>query len=338
MKKTRGSRKRKADSRVSVESVQPADHLENETVLRPYQHRWANDSSRFALAVKSAQIGYSTATMARYVEKCLARPRPLVILLSRSERQSLELAEKAKSWIDGYRGVAANFFPGQPFGDTSILQHEIHFPNRSRIIALPANPDKARGYTGDVVLDEFAFHKDSEAIFTAVFRQITLNYEMRAISTPNGQRGKFYELAKGLGLDTGLRPERQPVRVSKLEIRNSEFDDAESEIQNPKSKIQNPWSGHWCDVYLAVAEGAPIDIESIQAACDEETWRQEYCCEFLSQRSERIPAELFQQCVSSEASTNLVGAGLRPALGGSETRPYGSLYAGWDVRANATLL
>ena len=92
--------------------------------------------------------------------------------------------------------MAAQFAPNLPVGGTSALQHEIRFGNGSRIIVLAANPDTARGYTGDVVLDEFAFHKDSQAIFTAVYRQVSLGYSMRILSTPNGQQGKFYELAK----------------------------------------------------------------------------------------------------------------------------------------------
>src|SRR2546428_12334561 len=86
----------------------------NKTVLRPYQRRWANDPTRLALAVKAAQIGYSTASAAWAVMTCLARPKQLVVLLSRSERQSLELAEKCKVWVDGYRGVLADYFPQQP--------------------------------------------------------------------------------------------------------------------------------------------------------------------------------------------------------------------------------
>ncbi len=39
------------------------------------------------------------------------------------------------------------------FNDTSLRQLEITLPNGVRIIGLPANP--ARGYTGDVFLDEF---------------------------------------------------------------------------------------------------------------------------------------------------------------------------------------
>src|SRR5262249_29086918 len=129
--------------------------LKNDTVLRRYQRRWAKDEARFTIAVKSAQIGYSTASAAWAVDRCLVIPKCTIIFLSRSERQSLELAHRAKEWLDGYHGVAADWLEATPFAGTSTLQHEIRFPNDSRIMALAANPDRARGYTGDVVLDEF---------------------------------------------------------------------------------------------------------------------------------------------------------------------------------------
>lgn len=282
--------------------------LANKTVLRPYQKRWANDPAQFALAVKSAQIGFSTATAARYVEKCLMHDKHLVILLSRGEKQSLELATKAKDWIDGYQGVISEFFPNQPFGETSILQHEIRFPNKSRIIALAANPDTARGYTGDIVLDEFGFHKDSDAIFKAAFRQTTLGFEMRVLSTPNGQQGKFFEMSKALGLELGIRPRRQPV----------------------KGKA---WSGHWCDIYLAAEEGFPVDPEKVHLGCegDEETWQQEYLCQFISQASQWFPPELYDRNTSVAAGPAFDNAASLVAhLRG--TLPIGAnLYLGWDI-------
>ncbi|HEV2177369.1 MAG TPA: terminase family protein [Terriglobia bacterium] len=336
---------------VEVSEPAPPHH---KVVLRPYQLRWTEDPSRFAVAVKSAQIGYSTATAAWAVNRCLQMPRRTIIFLSRSERQSLELAEKAKTWLDGYQGAIGDYFPGLPFEGTSALQHEIRFPNSSRIIVLAANPDTARGYTGDVVLDEFAFHKDSQSIFTAVYRQVSLGYSMRVLSTPNGQQGKFWELAKGLGLDMGSRPAKQPVRIEPSghrvieSLKGQSPNDSMAKSLNPEGGSPlatghsplNPWSGHWCDVFLAVEEGVPLNPQEVKGGCDEDTWLQEYCCQFVSQASEWIPAELFQSCVSSEASTDLgirdSGFGIRegriltsePRTPNPEPR---ALYAGWDI-------
>ena len=343
--------------------------LKNDTILRRYQRRWAKDEHRFTIAVKAAQVGYSTASAAWAVDRCLVIPNRTIIFLSRSERQSLELAHRAKEWLDGYHGAAADWLEATPFGGTSTLQHEIRFPNGSRIIALAANPDTARGYTGDVVLDEFAFHTDAQAIFTAVYRQVSLGYHMRILSTPNGQRGKFWELARELGLDLGLPPADQPIRVGTetdpsqvfgparttgdaapqpedQPTRDSRFsiDDFRSDssagqpaIDARQSKIVNPWSGHWCDIFLAVKGGLPLDPKEVQAGCDQDTWLQEYCCQFISQHSEWIPGELFQRCVSSQAATTLTHPPGPPSPFGRGAGGEGLLYAGWDIARNRDL-
>jgi phage FluMu gp28-like protein len=373
---------------VSVSNTPSAIADLNPVVLRDYQKRWVWDPSRFAIAVKSAQIGYSTATAAWAVDRCLQIPRRNVIFLSRSERQALELGEKAKMWVDSITGVAADWLPNHLFGGTSTLQHEIRFGNGSRIIVLAANPDTARGYTGDVVLDEFAFHKDSQAIFTAVYRQVSLGFAMRILSTPNGQQGKFHDLAKQLGLDSGVRPTTQPVS-QKSEARSQKSEDrvigsssdraigpsghraieranrgrdafqspdrpitqSPDSVRSPDSsqspdrpitRSLNPWSGHWCDIFLAIEDGLPLNAEEVRAGCDDDTWLQEYCCQFISQASEWISPELFQSCVSSEAST---GSGQWLVVSDKQSGSTNHLplttnncfYAGWDIARNRDL-
>ena len=341
---------------VSVEPARSVLEDSKPILLRPYQKRWVWDPARFAIAVKSAQVGYSTGTAAWAVDRCLQIPRRNVIFLSRSERQALELGEKAKMWVDSITGVAADWSPNHVFGGTSALQHEIRFGNGSRIIVLAANPDTARGYTGDVVLDEFAFHKDSQAIFTAVYRQVSLGFAMRILSTPNGQQGKFYELAKQLGLDSGVRPASQPVRArdEKQETRGERQETRDKQADSSLvSRLLplNPWSGHWCDIFMAIEDGLPLNAEEVRAGCDDDTWLQEYCCQFISQASEWISPELFQSCVSSEASTSLrIGSSGDRVIGSSEGAASAAfnhpiarspdqpmLYAGWDIARNRDL-
>ena len=64
-----------------------------------------------------------------------------------------------------------------------------------RIIGLPANPMTARGFTGDVFLDEFAMHRDDRAIWAAVFPTILRGGgELDVASTPKGRDNLFAEL------------------------------------------------------------------------------------------------------------------------------------------------
>jgi len=182
--------------------------------LYPYQERWVRDASRFKIVVKATQIGYSFAAALEAVLDCLEH-RTLWIVLSRGERQSLEFMQKVQLHAKALRN-ADSAHTTSFFENTSITQHEIKFPNGSRIIGLPANPDTARGYTGNMILDEFAFHQHDREIWAAAFGRISRgDLKLRVISTPNGCRGKYYELAKEAGL-TAVTSDQWQVTSEKI--------------------------------------------------------------------------------------------------------------------------
>jgi phage FluMu gp28-like protein len=274
--------------------------------LYPYQERWVRDKSRFKLAVKATQIGYSFAAALEAVLDCLEH-RTLWIVLSRGERQSEEFMQKVRQHTEAMRIVGSKFDTSF-FEQAEIRQHEIQFPNGSRIIGLPANPDTARGYTGNMILDEFAFHQQDRDIWAAAFGRISRgDLKLRVISTPNGQRGKYYELAKELGLTNGpssgfgLGPGRAGG------TRDSGFAEHSSpQSRTPNSESRSPWSGHWCDVHAAVKQGCPMDVEPLrQAMGDPERWQQEYECVFLSASDQYIPLDLIVECEHPQASVSL---------------------------------
>ncbi|HLD78718.1 MAG TPA: terminase family protein, partial [archaeon] len=265
--------------------------------LYPYQQRWVRDRSRFKIAVKATQIGYSFAAALEAVLDCLDH-RTLWIVLSRGERQSLEFMQKVREHAkamhvigDGLDiGIETSFFE-----NADILQHEVKFPNGSRIIGLPANPDTARGYTGNMILDEFAFHQHDREIWAAAFGRVSRgDLKLRVLSTPNGCRGKYYELAKEVGLEN--QPQRTQRIIEGKEIRTAS-------LRSSASSAVSPFSGHWCDVHTAVAQGCPIDVAALrQAIGDEETWQQEYECVFLASSANYIPLEMILECQSPEAT------------------------------------
>ena len=63
----------------------------------------------------------------------------------------------------------------------------------ARVLVLAANPRTARGFSGDLVLDEFAFHEDAPAIWAAAEPIISANPEFlcRIASTHNGKGSLF---------------------------------------------------------------------------------------------------------------------------------------------------
>jgi phage FluMu gp28-like protein len=280
--------------------------------MRPYQQRWIDDDSRFKCAVKSARIGYSFATALRRVLISMRVPGRTTTVLSASKAQSVEFVETCAKLCQ-LMGGTAQYIANEDFidslGNIEAIQSRISFPNGSRIIALPANPRTARGYPGDAVLDEFAHHEDSYAIFAAVFRQVALGNSLEVLSTPNGEQGKFFDIARDLGLELGVAPAVLPV-------------------------FENEWSGHWVDVHRAVAEGCPINIEQMRRGLnDEDTWNQEFCCVFLKSTGSWLTLPFIAACEDASTGAKLIhmdpNAGTVIDMAGFKAR--GHLSLGIDV-------
>ncbi|TFU26157.1 terminase large subunit domain-containing protein [Thermus tengchongensis] len=221
--------------------------------LLPYQQRWLRDESRFKIGLWARQTGKSFTVSLEAVMDSMRNPRRTWVFLSRGERQSLELAEKAQTHLRFLQAAHERF--SEPF-EAGVTQHRIELPNGSRLIFLPANPDTARGYTASVVLDEFAFHRDSHAIWAALYPSITRypDLKVRVVSTPNGNRGKFYELWHHGG---------------------------------------EVWSRHRVTIWDAVQEGLPVNPQELrEGLADDLAWAQEYELEFVDETTAFIPYEL----------------------------------------------
>lgn len=262
--------------------------------LLDWSKRYIADDARFSLLVGSVQTGKSFTATLKHVLRRIQTPQ-LSIFLSAGERQSKELLVDKVARHAQAMGVAVS--PTTSFfEDTSITQHEANFNNGSRIISLPANPRTARGYSGDVLLDEFAMHQDDRAIWAAMMSRITRGYSVDVASTFMGTGNKFYDLAKECGLHTGLEPARCPVAAP------------------------NGWSGHWVSIQKAIREGLQVDFEALRLAiADEEIVAQEYLCVPMAGGDEYIPLELILGCESAECPLAFDGV-KRPGL-----------YAGMDI-------
>ncbi|QNI34523.1 hypothetical protein H7849_11870 [Alloacidobacterium dinghuense] len=267
--------------------------------LRQYQVRWIQDDSRFKIAVKSARIGFSFGTGLEAVLDCLHTPNATWTVLSASKAQSVEFIETCHRHIELMFGTAELYRDEDWYdelGKIEAIQQRITFPDGSRLIALPANPRTARGYPGNAILDEFAHHEDSYAIWAAITRQVALGHKVRVLSTPNGEQGKFYDLCKELGLTDG-EPEHNFAVVK-------------------------GWSIHWIDVNMAVADGCPIDMQEMRDLIkDDDIVNQEFYCIFLKAGGSWLPLDLIQQAEDQGATLEWPGG----------YSPRGSLFGGIDV-------
>lgn len=240
----------------------------------PYQRAWIEDQSRFKIGMFSRQTGKTFTTGGECADDCfrgwMEDRRARWVILSRGERQAAEMMTEVikpftKAFYEVYntllKGGEPEFSEGefrapQEKGPDAVYKAlEVKFPNGSRITALPANPDTARGFSANVILDEFAFHAKSRDIWAALFPVISKGQQkLRVISTPNGKGNKFYELMT-----------------------------AEDSV----------WSRHVVDIYEAVRQGLDRDIVMLRKGmADEDAWSQEYELKWLDEASAWLDFDL----------------------------------------------
>ena len=273
--------------------------------LLPYQRTWLKDRAKFKIAMVTRQGGKSKYMLApEVVEDCLDAEAAIVrhdtgaqrarwVWLSSGERQAVEaMREGVKPWGEAY-DVGINVFQDSWKSDsgTEYKSAEIEFKGGSRITALPANPDTARGFTANLVLDEFAIHRNSREIWSAAFPMISRkDLKLRVASTPKGKKNKFYDLMTAQGA---------------------------------------LWSRHTTDIYQAVADGLDRDIEQLREACgDEEVWQQEYELKWLDEADAWLPFDMITACEDEAAGDPSKYAG-GPCFVGNDIGARGDLWVAW---------
>lgn len=244
----------------------------------PYQKAWMEDQSRYKVGMMTRRGGKTFGTMGEVAADCtqaeIERRITKWTILSRSEDTASEAIKGAlEPMIRAYYAVLGGLarkakpeFSEGVFIDPAHEQtitagdktatievpearyktFEVNFPGGSRVKALSASPNAARGFGGNLILDEFAFHKNPRAIWAAAFPVAARGgHKIRVISTPNGKGNKFYDLMTA--------------------------NDA-------------VWSRHECDIYEAVRQGLDVDIDEIRAGLsDEDIWAQEFELKWLDE-------------------------------------------------------
>jgi len=241
----------------------------------PYQKAWLQDQSRFKIGMFTRRGGKTFGACGEIADDCfqaeVARRKVRWTILSRSESTAKEAMEDAlkpivKGFYAAYNEIAK--FSAPEFGegefysqelDATYKTHEVRFPGGSRVTALSASPDAARGFGGNLLLDEFAFHRDSRRIWGSAFPVAARGgHKIRVISTPNGKGNKFFELMT---------------------------------TDDPT------WSKHHVDIYQAVKQGLDVDIEELRRGmADEDAWAQEFELQWLDEASSWLSYDLIASC------------------------------------------
>lgn len=233
-----------------------------------YQKKYYKDKSRFRIINKSRQIGISEIAAFKGVQECLKLNQD-ILFVSSSQRQSNLLMQKIEKYIDIY---ADEFMlkTGLRYKLIKDSATQKTFQNDKSIYCLPSNPETIRSFAGNVVIDEYAFHKEDRKIYSSLLPVITRGFSISIISTPLGQSNMFYSIYTDLNTYKDYK-------------RNS------------------------IDIYEAKRQGFNIDIDSIKNNIDDETFRQEYLCEFIDESTSYFTYELLKNCTAEYIPETLKG-------------------------------
>lgn len=165
-------------------AADPSVLFEQATGLAPlaWQIQYLRQVGNVAV-LKGRQTGASTAAAIACIHLVLYHPDVNAIVISPSQRQSQEIAKKARA---GLRRLNVQLVEDS----ASVLR----LRNGSRIVSLPGSPRSARGWSGKLlILDECAYLEDATIVAARALVAATAGRTI-AQSTPAGESGTFYDL------------------------------------------------------------------------------------------------------------------------------------------------
>jgi phage FluMu gp28-like protein len=305
IEKSRGEDLKTSGGRTSTKAAGKVSPLD---LLLPYQSRWVSDAARFKIGVWSRQTGKSFSTACEATTDSLTDPGTKWVCLSAGERQALEWLEKVKEWSTAYRLAIESYAEDRSVAEALLKQAEVKFGNGSRIIAIPANPSTARGYSANVILDEFAYHEDPDKIWSAMFPSLT-----------NPLAGTFMDRVRALyaGESLDIRREMKIRVVSTFNGRGNKF------FQLWEKRKENGYSGHMVDIHSAKADGLPVDVDKLREGLDDaEAWAQEYECQPTDTSNVLLPYDLIALAESAEATDGVSSDFWELRPGGANRRTF----------------
>lgn len=150
-----------------------------------WQAELLRSSARQSILCCARQSGKSTTAATMATHQAVYVPDSLVLVLSPSLRQSVELYRKI---LDTYNALGADV--PKPDEESSL---RLELANGSRIVSLPAKESTIRGFSGAALLlvDEAA--RVDDAIYGAVRPMLAVSQgRIVLMSTPFGRRGFFH--------------------------------------------------------------------------------------------------------------------------------------------------
>jgi len=194
-----------------------------------YQTAWTEDDSDKKVIIKPRQIGFSVNESLDTLHASLINNNYKKLFTSLKQEQATKnltvIREAIELMEENYKIKLKR-----------KSDKMIEFPNGSKIYALPSSDDGARGFSGDIFLDEFAFVPNDKELMRGIQSvAVREGYKITMGSTPYGQRGEFHRIVKEAGWNT------QSTWLDQATSTKQEFYDEYKRVLNEN---ETDWSFH----------------------------------------------------------------------------------------------
>jgi phage FluMu gp28-like protein len=315
--------------------------------FRPYQLPVFLDRESGILILHwSRQIGKSFTLAAWAVDRLLTQLQKyntwLITVLSNSRDNGAEFVIKCHE-VARLFGLASGTRGNSSLQEGAVYETEdqspdVKFENMrmevrvtvggkvGRIKVLAANPRTARGFSGDLILDEFAFHEDSNAIWEAAEPILSANPEFlcRIASTGNGTHNMFYRMVAGTTESAGTADATESGTPNPIYVSAAGF-------KVCRVRRTDAWR-QGVKVYDPVTRKPITPDEARAKALDKRAYDQNYECAFAAENMALLTHELI-----SAAERSLITIDDQAWSAASLARMHrakGRLCAGQDVGRN----
>lgn len=223
-----------------------------------FQKEWLHDWRMLAAHVKSRQTGgsHTVGGGKPVLHGMLGEDATLVSirdeeakeLLDQAEAHALLLAEYGSKWAKPVKKNAGKMV----------------LASGAEILSTTSRA-AGRGFTGNVVLDEFAYMESQQRTWDAALAATTHGFWCRIISTPNGAGDIWHDLCTNVG--------------------------------EPNPTDPNKWKIYNTTVHDAIADGMSLDLDQLweKARHDPRIFAQVYEGKFLDGNFQYIPSELIKR-------------------------------------------
>lgn len=218
-----------------------------------FQLEWLLDWGDFSLFLKSRQIGNSHTIAGAAVLWALFGETTTIISLG--QRESEEVLDKAKRHNEALAELGSRW--AVPVREST---EKLVTMSGGRLLALPITSG-GRSFTGNVILDEFAYYDKPEKVWDSAAAVVMHGYRLKGLSTPNGTGNLFHQLWSDPKKHEGYRLHEVPIDV-------------------------------------AIADGMPVDLTRCwkMAHGDPRVFDQLFRCSFLDNDQQYIPSEAIDAC------------------------------------------